>query len=112
MSEEERLRSLLREWQASEPSAALDERVRGKFREVHPRWCRRLLTMRVSVPVPVMAAVMLVVAVLWFGLRASPPAVVAPAHSYANKVESAGFQPLPRGDARVIEVKERDSGDA
>jgi hypothetical protein len=106
MTEEERLRSLLREWPAPEPAAALDERVRGKFRELHPPWWRRLLTMRVSVPVPVMAAVMLIVgAVLWFGLRTSPP-VVAPVRSYANKVESAGFQPLPRGDARVIEVKE------
>lgn len=108
MNEEDRLRSLLREWQAPEPPSALDQRVRAHFRDLHPSLWRRIWTTRISVPLPVMAAAMLALAaVLWLALRPASPATVAPRPNYAHKTESAGFQPLPNGAAHVIEMKEQ-----
>jgi hypothetical protein len=105
--EEDRLQELLREWKAPDPNTALDERVRATFRKLNPSFWRRLWTMRISIPVPAMAAILLLTAVvLWLGLRPSPPHAAAPPLDYANKVQAAGFQPLPNGAARIIEMKE------
>ena len=104
--DDHRLHSLLREWEAPAPPAALDPRVRSGFRELHPPFWRRIWLTRISVPAPLVAlAMLLIAAVLWFAIRPARIPVVAPA-SRANQVESAGFVPLPRGDARIIEVKQ------
>ena len=107
MTDDERLRALLRESATPTPGAALDGRILAAYRALHPPLWRRIWTMRISVPMPVMAAAMvLLVAVLWFALRQPSPTANAPASHYAHKTESAGFQPLPDGAARVIEVKD------
>lgn len=106
--DENRLQELLREWKAPDPNAALDERVRARFRQLNPSFWRRIWTMRISIPVPAMAAILLLAAaVLWLGPRPSPPHAAAPVRDYGNKVQSAGFEPLPDGAARVIEMKEQ-----
>jgi hypothetical protein len=54
-----------------------------------------------------MAAILLLIAaVLWLGLRPATPHAAAPVRDDASKIQSAGFQPLPDGAARVIEMKE------
>jgi hypothetical protein len=73
MSENDPLRSVLREWKAPEPSEALDERVRGAFRVLRaPSLWAWFLRARVSVPVPVLAAVVLLIAVACLLGKLSP----------------------------------------
>ena len=103
MKEQDPLSSLLREWEAPEPSSTLNARVRevwpGKPR---PSWWRRIWSVRVSIPVPALAALLLIVTALWFQFRPNPPGVAAPGGSYVTRIESAGFRPLPDGETRVI----------
>jgi hypothetical protein len=109
MSEFDPLRKVLREWAAPEPSAALDARVRAGFRAARaPSLWRRLWTARVSVPVPVLAAVLLVLAMAWLVefRPAVPQAPVTRAPGVVTRLEATGFQPLPDGVARVIPVEE------
>ena len=105
MSEFDPLRAVLREWQAPEPSAALDARVRAGFRVlVAPSPWARFWTARVSVPVPVLAAVALLLAVAWLvEFRPAAPAVRAP--GVVTRLEATGFRPLPDGIALVEEIK-------
>jgi hypothetical protein len=107
MSEFDPLQKVLREWEAPEPSAALDARVRAGFRaaRAHAPW-RRLWTARVSVPVPVLAAVLLLLAVAWaVELRPEMPRrPVPPAPGVVTRLEATGFQPLPDGVAQVVPV--------
>lgn len=108
MNEQDPLRSLLQEWEAPEPSAALDARVRAAYRAVRrPTFWERLWSIRVSIPAPVLAAaVLLMVAGLWLERRSMPPQRPAPAApaagGYLTRLEAAGFQPLPDGEIRVI----------
>jgi hypothetical protein len=108
VNERDALRSLLREWEAPEPSAALDARVREAYRAGRrPTLWARLWSFQVSIPVPVLAAaVLLIVAGLWLERWSVPPqrpAPVAPAAGeYMTRLEAAGFQPLPDGEVRVI----------
>ena len=115
MKEEDPLDSVLREWNAPAPSSALDARVRAAYREIHrPSPWRFLWSARVTIPVPVLAALMLIVAVLWIAFRPGtrpvqpPTTVAAPNDGYTTRIESAGFIPLPDGATRVIrsEVKQ------
>ena len=112
MNEKDPLRSLLHEWEAPEPSAAHDARVLAAYRAGRrPAFWERLWTFRVSIPVPVLAMALLVAAGLWLGRRpAEPqrPAVAAPAAGgYMTRLETAGFQPLPDGEIRIIRSGEK-----
>jgi hypothetical protein len=108
MSENDPLRAMLEEWQAPEPTAALDERVRAGFRGVRSP-CRgaRFWSARVSVPVPLLAVVLLLVAVVWlveFPPAAPPVPVRQP--GVVTRLAATGFQPEPNGVALVEEVQQ------
>jgi len=105
MSENDRLRAVLREWQAPEPSAQLDERVRAGFRAGQPSLWELFWSARISVPIPVLAAVALAVALVWLAERR--PYVPAPrAPAMVTRLEATGFQPVPHGVAIVEEVRQ------
>ncbi len=105
MKEYDPLNSALREWEAPEPSAAVDARVRAAYRAAHrrPTW-QRIWCARVAIPVPVLAALLLIAAALWLQSLSRPPATVAPpgGGGYMTRLETAGFKPLPDGATRVI----------
>jgi len=106
MSEMDRLRGVLREWKAPEPTEALDERVRAGFRAASaPSPWARFWTARVSVPVPVLAAVAVLLAVVWL-VEFRPAAPVPRPPGVVTRLEATGFQPLPDGVALVEEVKQ------
>jgi hypothetical protein len=104
MNEHDPLRPLLHEWQAPDPSPALDARALAAFRSARSlSFWERLWTFRVSIPVPVLAAVLLLIAAsVWIERRANPPVHPAAPSGYITRLESAGFQPLPDGATRVI----------
>ena len=109
MKENDPLNSLLREWEAPEPSSALDARVRAAYRAAHqPSLWRRMWSVRVTIPVPVLAALLLIAAVAWLQFRAGRPAsqptvAVPPLEGgYVTRLEIAGFKPLPDGNVRII----------
>ena len=109
MKEQDPLNSLLREWKAPEPSPELDARVRASYRAAHqPSLWRRIWSVRVTIPVPVLAALLVVVALAWFQFRASLPAAKPvmmapwPDDGYLTRIETAGFQALPDGAIRII----------
>lgn len=109
MSETDPLRNVLREWEAPEPSTALDARVLAGFRAaLAPSPWRRLWTARVSVPVPALAAVVLLVAMAWLvelrPAQPQPPAASAP--GVVTRLETTGLQALPDGMAKVVPVEE------
>jgi hypothetical protein len=66
--EDDKLRAVLRAWEAPEPDPEMDARVRAAWRALHPagwkRTWKRIWTARVSVPVPVLAALLLIAAFL------------------------------------------------
>ena len=109
MKEQDPIHSLLQEWKAPEPSAGLDARVQTAYRAVYrpSRW-RRLWTIRISIPVPVFAALLAVVGAAWWlqshsRLHEGLPPLAAPADGgYVTRIEMAGYQPLPDGATRVI----------
>lgn len=115
MKEHDPLSSLLREWQAPEPSSAVDARVRAAYRAAHrPSLWRRMWSVQVTIPVPVLVVVLLLLLApaLWLQFRSRPPvpqpAVAAPAGAdYVTRLETAGFKPLPDGATRVIRSGER-----
>lgn len=104
MKEQDPLQSLLKEWEAPEPPPSMDARVRTAYGESRRRpWWARMWTFRVSIPVPVLAAALLLIAAgLWIGRRSAPPVRTAAPPGYVTRLESAGFQPLPDGEVRVI----------
>ena len=106
MSENDPLRAVLREWRAPEPSGALDERVRSGFRAARgPSVWARFLTARVSLPVPVLAVAMVLIAMAWLvEFRPTPP---APRRQpgVVTRLEATGFQPVPDGVALVEDIK-------
>ena len=106
--EDDKLRAILREWEAPEPSPAMDARVRAAWRGLHrPAW-KSIWTMRVSVPVPVLAALLLVAALLLLKFGMARPTEVAPSQTggFVTQGNASGFQPVPNGEARVITVQE------
>jgi hypothetical protein len=108
MMDDEQLRSVLREWNAPEPDAAMDQRIHSAWRESHPGTWKRIWSARISVPVPILAALLLIAMVLWFKLGPSRSATVAPAETggYVTQLNATGFQPAPNGEARIVTVKE------
>jgi hypothetical protein len=111
--EDDKLRAVLRAWEAPEPNPEMDARVRAAWRVSHPpgwrRMWKRIWTARVSVPVPVLAALLLVAAFLLvtFGAaRRSTAEMPSGPGGYVTHLNATGFQPVPNGEARVITVKE------
>jgi hypothetical protein len=112
MKENDPLNSVLREWEAPRPPSAMDARVLAAYRAGHkpgyrpsPWW--RFWSARVSIPVPVLAALLLILTAFWFQFRVQPPVVqpgrvAPPGEGYLTRMEAAGFQPLPDGETRVI----------
>jgi hypothetical protein len=111
MKEQDPLSSVLREWEAPEPSAAMDARVRAAYRAAHqPSPWRRFWSARVSVPVPVLAALLVIVTAFWlqFGTQPAvvqPARVAPPLEGYMTRIEASGFEPLPDGATRVIRAR-------
>jgi hypothetical protein len=108
VTEDDKLRAVLREWEAPEPSPQLDARVRKAWRSLHrPAW-KQIWMARVSVPVPVLAALLLAAAFLLVKFGGAGNTAERPSKSggYVTQVNSTGFQPVPNGEARVINVKE------
>jgi hypothetical protein len=102
MKEPDSLDSLLHEWKAPEPPQELDGRVTSAYRSAirsEGGW-KRLWTLRVSVPVPVLLGVAIAMFALLLWLRPAASPVAMPTAS------PGGFQPLPNGDARVVPVAE------
>ncbi len=114
---DDELRKTLNEWKAPEPGASVDKRVLAAYREnyARPALWRRILLARISVPVPVAAALVLLIAV-WFALgprgnvAPAPPAPVAvqPAPTptgepvVAQRLRIENFRPVARPELRVI----------
>jgi len=106
-NQEDPLRSLLHEWEAPPPPVGLETRVRARFRAWRrPTWFGRLWSFRISIPAPLLAAALLLLAVgFWLVRRTAPlqpPAIASPAGEYMTRLETAGFQPLPDGEVRII----------
>ena len=107
--EDDKLRGVLRAWEAPEPNPEMDARVRAAWRALHPPGWKRIWTARVSVPVPVLAALLLLAAFLLvkFGATRRSTAETPSGHGgYVTQLNATGFQPVPNGEARVITVKE------
>ncbi|HWC95559.1 MAG TPA: hypothetical protein VG456_02385 [Candidatus Sulfopaludibacter sp.] len=106
MTEDDPLRPLLREWQAPEPGADMDERIRSRWQAARadrdkPAQMRHWWRARVSIPVPVLAAAILIILALLVELRPAPPPVTSNP-GYLTRLGAAGFQPLPDGAARLL----------
>lgn len=103
MIENDPLQTVLREWRAPEPGAALDARVRAAYGATHRRspW-QAFWGARISVPAP---ALVVIVLALFLQFR-SAPAPVSPGadRGYVTRLDATGFQPLPNGAARVVPV--------
>jgi hypothetical protein len=106
---------MLREWQAPDPPADLDRRVLAAYRAAHvPSPWRIFWTARISVPVPVLAALLLLAAALFVQYRARAPqprpplrmeTVLMPLNGGSGcvtRLDATGFQPLPNGAARIV----------
>jgi hypothetical protein len=107
--EDDKLRAILRAWEAPEPNREMDARVRAAWRVSHPPGWKRIWTARVSVPVPVLAALLLIAALVLvrFGVaRRSAAETPSGPGGYVTQLNATGFQPVPNGEARVITVKE------
>jgi len=106
--EDDELRGILREWEAPEPSPAMDAKVHAAWRGAYPSFWKRVWTARVSIPVPVLAALLMIAALLLLKFGMVRPIEVAPAAAggYVTQGSAAGFQPVPNGEARVITVQE------
>ena len=104
--ENDPLQSVLREWKAPEPTAAFDAQVLEGYRATYKRspW-QAFWTARISVPVPALAALLVIVFALFLQFR-SVPAPVSPVadRGYVTRLDATGFQPLPNGAARVVTV--------
>jgi hypothetical protein len=109
MIERDPLDSVLREWQAPEPSAELDREMLAAYRSAIARpvpFWQRFWSTRISVPAPalVVAAIAIIALVLW--LRpAAQPSLPDPS-GVVTQLNATGFQPLPNGEARVIPAME------
>jgi hypothetical protein len=114
--ESDPLRSILHQWEAPEPTLGMDARVLAAYRSAQRRslW-RRIWTARVTIPAPVLAALLIVVlGALAIQIRSSwlaprqpvgsgPELVLVPrGGGYVTRLDATGFQPLPNGTARIV----------
>ena len=115
MNETDPLQPVLREWQAPEPPRGMDARLLAAYRAQYlpSRW-RSFWSARVSVPVPVLAAALVIVAAIALLVRPAPRPVLhmdstAVAQEgerrYETRLDATGFQPLPNGAVRVVKVE-------
>ena len=85
----------------------MDARILAAWRAAcpaPPRW--NFWSARVSVPAPLLAAVMLVLLALVLQFRSEPPAFSrSGGRAYVTQVDAEGFQPLPNGAARVVRLE-------
>jgi hypothetical protein len=110
MMDDDPLRPLLHEWQAPEPSAGMDARIRAAYLAKTAKARRSGGTGYV-----VLAAALLSAAALAIAIRPMPPAarpepeLIEPAYSqpgYVTRLGTSGFRPLPDGAARVVPAGE------
>ena len=80
MMENDPLNSVLRDWEPRRPQPRCDARVLAAYRTAYrpayrssPWW--RFWSARVSIPVPALAALLVIVTALWFQFRVPPPVV-------------------------------------
>ena len=107
MMENDHLNSLLGEWKAPEPPAALDVRLKAAYRAAYrPSFWRLFWMTRIPVPAPALAVLAILVFALFLQFR-SVQVPVAPRadRGYVTRMEATGFQPLPNGAARVVSVE-------
>jgi len=110
MMDHENLQDVLREWKAPEPPAAMDARMMAEYRMAHPAPARQSLwssfwKLRISVPAPALAALVLFTLAWFLTFRPGPvPVAPQPGTGYITRLDAAGFQPLPNGEARVVRV--------
>lgn len=104
MMEEDPLVRVLKAWQAPEPPEAMDARVLAAFRRTtRPSPWRRFLEARVSVPVPVLAMLLVIAVALLIQFHWGEPRAPEPQfQGYVTRIEAAGFEPLRDGAARVV----------
>jgi len=105
--EDDSLRNLLREWKAPDPPAPLDARVTAAYRAAYPAPPRRwnFWSAKVSLPIPVFAALLLIVMALALQFRSAPPALPDRGRAFVTQVDGEGFLPLPNGAARVVRLE-------
>jgi hypothetical protein len=103
--DDDRLHEILYEWEAPESTVEMDSRMRAAWRSAHPPLWRRLWSARISVPIPVLAALLVLAAVLLFSLSPAPPAAPEMGR-YVTHLNATGFQPVTNGEARVVKIEE------
>jgi hypothetical protein len=109
MTEPDPLDSVLREWQAPEPSAGLEREVLAAYRSAVPRpapsW-QRFWSRRISVPAPALLAAAIAIVGLFIWMRSLAQPSSPDPSGVVTQLNATGFQPLPNGDARVIPAME------
>jgi hypothetical protein len=105
LMDDDRLHQILREWEAPAPAAKMDDCICAAWRTAHPPAWRRLWSTRISVPVPVLAGLLLLAVALFVSLRRAPPARQEIGR-YVTRLNATGFQPAPNGEARVVKIEE------
>ena len=104
MTEKDPLDSILRDWTPPSPSPQLDSRMLDAYRQAtHISLWRRFLGARVTIPVPVLATLLLLAAAWFLTFRTGEPGPAVPQiRGYVTRIEAVGFEPLPNGEARII----------
>lgn len=112
MTERDPLHALLREWHSPEPTSELNDRVidvyRAEFRTGEDRssiW-QQVWKTRVSVPVPILGAAIILLALLFWLHSAPVPSIQSDTAGVVTRLNGTGFQPLPNGHAQIVPIKE------
>jgi hypothetical protein len=110
MKEHDPLDTLLRDWTPPEPAPRMDRNIVAAYRSAvrtrMPLW-QRFVTLRVSIPAPVLLAAAVAIAVLMIWLKQPARSPSRPeTHGIVTQLNARGFQPLPDGEARIIPVAE------
>ena len=110
MKEHDPLDALLRDWTPPDPAPRMDRNIVAAYRSAarsRASLWRRFLTMRVSIPAPVLlaAAVMIAALAIWLR-RPAHPTPLPETHGIVTQLNARGFQPLPDGEARIIPARE------
>jgi hypothetical protein len=106
--EDDELQALLRtQWKAPEPNIAMDWRIISAYKSVRPpsAWARFWMV-RISVPAPVLIAVIVAIIGLFVWIRPGANPVMAPLPTLTTRVNAIGFEPLPDGEVRVVKASE------
>jgi hypothetical protein len=109
MTKPDPLDSVLREWQAPEPSAGLDREMLAAYRSAVPRstpFWQRFWSARISVPAPALLAATIAILGLFIWLRPITQPSSPDPSGVVTQLNATGFRPLPNGDARVIPAME------